>query len=74
MKVYVAVYNGTDTNNILGVFTDITKARKAILIDFENTKLNYEPNIKEIIGDRIYMEETGLWFDEWYVAETELHN
>ena len=30
MTVYVAGYKGTDTDNILGVFVDIEKAKESI--------------------------------------------
>ena len=74
MKVYVAGYKGTETDDILGVFTDIEKAKESIHEDYKNTPFGYEPNIKEIDDNHIYVAEQGLWYDEWYIVETELCN
>ena len=74
MTVFVAAYKGTDTDNIIGVFTDIEKAKEAIHKDYEETKFSYVPDIKEAASNHIYIAKTGEWFDEWYIVETELHN
>ena len=74
MTVYVAAYKGTDTDDILGVFTDIEKAKELIHKDYEETKFGYEPDIKEINDNHIYIAKTNDWFDEWYIVETELYN
>jgi hypothetical protein len=73
MTVYVAGYKGTDTDDILGVFTDIEEANVAIHKDYESTKFGYEPDIKEINNNHIYIAKQGEWYDEWYIVETELH-
>lgn len=72
MTVFVAGYKGTDTDNIIGVFTDIEKAKEAIHKDYESTTFGYTPDVKEIEENHIYIAETNMWFDEWYIAETEL--
>ena len=72
MIVFVACYKGTDTDDILGVFTDVEKAKKAIHKDYEKTEFSYVPDFKEVDDNRIYVEKTNQWFDEWYIVETEL--
>ena len=74
MTVYVAGYKGTDTDDILGVFTDIEKAKESIHKDYEGTTFSYTPDIKEVDDNHIYIAKTGDWYDEWYIVETELHN
>lgn len=74
MKVFVAVYEGTDGNEILGVFTNIKKAKECIHNDYNNIEFGYKPTFKEVDDTRIYIEEKGLWYDEWYVVETELYD
>ena len=74
MIVYVAGYKGTDTDDILGVFVDIEKAKEAIYKDYESTVFGYVPNIKEVDDNHIYIAKEGEWYDEWYIVETELHN
>ena len=73
MKVYVAGYKGTDTDDILGVFVDIEKAKEAIRIDYTHTPIAYLPDIKEVDDNHIYISKSGEWYDEWYIAETELN-
>lgn len=73
MKVYVAFYNGTDGNEILGVFKDIEKAKECIANDYKNTEFGYVPTMKEIDDERIYIEKKCWCYDEWYIVETELH-
>ena len=72
MTVYIAGYKGTDTDDILGVFKDIEKAKVSIHKDYENTEFGYVPDIKEINDNHIYVAKTGDWYDEWYIVETEL--
>ena len=74
MTVFVAGYKGTDTDEILGVFSDIEKAKASIRKDYENTPFGYEPDVKEIDDSHIYVAKTGQWYDEWYIVETELCN
>lgn len=74
MKVYVAVYKGTDTDDILGVFVDIEKAKQSIHKDYESIEFGYVPDIKYVDDNRIYISKSGEWYDEWYIVETELHN
>lgn len=74
MTVYVAGYKGTDTDDILGVFTDIEKAKESIHKDYENTEFDYVADVKEVDDNHIYIAKTGEWFDEWYIVETELYN
>lgn len=75
MKVFVAAYRGPEeTGMILGVFTDIKKARETIYQDYKETIIDGEPNIKIIHNDRIYIAERTYWFHEWYIEETELYN
>lgn len=59
MTVYVAGYKGTDTDDILGVFTDIEKAKESILIDYTETEFNYVPDIKEVDNNHIYIAKSG---------------
>lgn len=72
MRVYIAGYKGTDTDDILGVFVDIEKAKESIHKDYAETEFGYIPDIKEIDDNYIYIAKNGEWFDEWYVLETEL--
>ena len=74
MTVFVAGYKGTETDDILGVFTDIEKAKESIHKDYKNTPFGYEPDVKEIDDTHIYIAKTCEWFDEWYIVETELNN
>ena len=74
MKVFVAGYKGTDTDDILGVFVDIEKAKESIHKDYESIEFGYVPDIKEVDDNHIYISKIGKWFDEWYIVETELHN
>lgn len=74
MTVYVAGYKGTDTDDILGVFVDIEKAKESIHKDYESTEFGYVPDIKEFDDNHIYISKSGEWFDEWYIVETELNN
>ena len=74
MTVYVAGYKGTDTDDILGVFADIEKAKATIHKDYAKTEFGYTPDIKEIDDNHIYISKSGEWYDEWYVVETELNN
>lgn len=73
MTVYVAGYKGTDTDDILGVFTDIEKAKEAIHKDYESTEFGYIADYKEVDSNHIYVAKTGEWYDEWYIVETELN-
>ena len=50
MIVFVAVYKGTDTDEILGVFTDIEKAKEKIYKDYKETKFAYTPD-EEVFED-----------------------
>lgn len=74
MTVYVAGYKGTDTDDILGVFVDIEKAKESIHKDYEGTEFGYVPDIKEVDDNHIYISKSGEWYDEWYIVETELNN
>ena len=74
MTVFVAAYKGTDTDDVIGVFIDVEKAKKAIHDDYEKTKFSYIPDIKEIKSNHIYIAKRGSWFDKWYIVETELYN
>ena len=75
MKVFVAAYRGPEeTGMILGVFTDIEKARKAIYQNYKEMVIGDEPIIKIFNNNRIYIKETDYWFYEWYIEETELYN
>ena len=72
MTVYVAQYKGTDTDDIIGVFTDIEKAKEAIHKDYESTEFYYVADEKEVCDNHIYIAKMGYWYDEWYIVETEL--
>lgn len=74
MTVFVAAYKGTDTDDIIGVFTDIEKAKEAIHKDYAETEFGYIPDVKDVESNHIYIAKTGEWYDEWYIAETELYN
>lgn len=74
MTVFVAGYKGTDTDEILGVYSDIKKAKEAIHKDYENTKFGYIPDVKNIDDNHIYIAKTCEWYDEWYIVEIELDN
>ena len=74
MKVYVACYQGTDTEEILGVFTDIEKARESIYKDYKSTEIGYDTNLEVTEDNRIYVAQEGMYYDEWLVVETELYN
>lgn len=74
MEVFVAVYKGSYTEEILGVFTDIEKAKEAIYKDYKETEFGYEPNKEVVDSSFIYIEKTGYWFDEWYIVRTKLYN
>lgn len=74
MTVFVAAYKGTDTDDIIGVFTDIEKAKEAIHKDYAETEFGYIPDDKDVESNHIYIAKTGEWYDEWYIAETELYN
>lgn len=74
MKVYVAGYKGTDTDEILSVFANIEDAKAKIHSDYEATEFGYVPNEEYIDDNHIYIAKTGEWYDEWYIAETELYN
>lgn len=73
MTVYVAGYKGTDTDNILGVFMDIEKAKETIYNDYNTTEFGYIPDVKEVDANRIYIAKRGEWYDEWYIVETEVN-
>lgn len=72
MTVYVASYKGTDTDDILGVFTDIEKAKESIRKDYESTEFGYVADYEEINDNHIYISKEGFWYDEWYIVETKL--
>ena len=72
MVVFVAEYKGTDMDNILGVFTDIEKAKETIYKDYIETRFDYIPDVEEIEDNHIYIAEKGMWYDEWCIVETEL--
>lgn len=74
MTVFVAAYKGTDTDDILGVFANIEKAKETIHKDYEETPFGYTPDIQEIDDNYIYIAQLGQWYDEWYIVETELYN
>ena len=74
MTVFVAAYKGTDTDSIIGVFTDIEKAKEAIHKDYAETEFGYIPDVKDVEDNHIFIAKTGEWCDEWYIAETELYN
>lgn len=74
MTVFVAGYKGTDMNDIIGVFTDIEKAKNAIHKDYEATEFGYKPDIVEIEDNHICIAKEGYWCDEWYIVEKELDN
>lgn len=73
MTVYVAGYKGTDTDDILGVFVDIKKAKESIHKDYKETEFSYVPDVEEIESNHIYIAKRGDWYDEWYIVETELY-
>ena len=73
MTVFVAGYRGMDTDDILGVFTDIEKAKEIIHKDYESIEFDYVPDVKEVESNHIYIAKYGHWWDEWYIAETELN-
>ena len=72
MVVFVVGYKGVDTDEIIGVFTDIEKAKKVMRKDYEQTEFGYIPNEKYIEDNHIYISKTNEWYDEWYIAEKEL--
>ena len=72
MKVFVAVYKGEDTYEIIGVFTNIEKAKETIYKDYKETEFAYELDVEVFDDNRIYIAKTNYWFDEWYIVETEL--
>lgn len=75
MKVFVAAYKGPEgIGMILGVFTDIEKARKTIYQDYKEMVIGGEPITKIFNNNRIYIRETDYLFHEWYIEETELYN
>ena len=74
MKVFVAGYKGTNTDDILGVFKNIEDAKLAIYKDYVETKFDNVPYVREVDDNHIYIAQKGSWFDEWYIVETELHN
>lgn len=73
MTVFVAGYKGTDTDNILGVFTDIEKAKETIHKDYANTEFGYAADIESVEDSHIYIAKNNEWYDEWYIVETELN-
>lgn len=72
MTVFVVAYKGTDTDDIIGVYTDIEKAKEVLYRDYISVKFGYIPNIKEIEDNHIYIAREHEWFDEWYITEVEL--
>ena len=70
--VFVAGYKGTDTDDIIGVFNNIEDAKAAIHSDYKRTNFSYVPDVKEIDDNHIYVAKTNDWYDEWYIAETEM--
>ena len=74
MTVFVAGYKGTDMDDILGVFTNVEKAKETIHKDYESTEFSYVPDIKEVDDNHIYVAKNGEWFDEWYIVEIELND
>ena len=72
MTVFVVGYKGTDTDDIIGVFTDLKTAKAAMYDDFINTEFGYTPDHMEVDTNHIYTSTFGGWFDEWYIVETEL--
>lgn len=74
MTVFVACYKGTETDDILGVFSKLENAQKAIHKDYENTELGHTADYKEIDNSYILIRKKGEWYDEWYIVETELHD
>ena len=74
MTVFVVGYKGTDTDDILGVFTDIEKAKEVMHNDYRMTEFGYIPDVREVESNHIYIAKVGEWYDEWYIVETELHD
>lgn len=69
MKVYVAGYKGINTDDILGVFTDIEKAKESIYKDYETAEFGSAPKFKKVDDNYIYISKIG----EWYIVKTELN-
>ena len=74
MKVFIACYKGTETDDILGVFRNIENAKKAIRKDYENTEFRCTADFEEIDDCYILVQSGGKWCDEWYIVETELQD
>jgi hypothetical protein len=71
--VFVAAYKGTETDDIIGVFNNITDAKAAIHRDFKQTRrMSYTPDVEEVEDNHIYMAKKNEWYDEWYITETEI--
>lgn len=72
MRVFVAGYKGTDTDDILGVYSDIEMAKRVMHNDYEETLLGFEPDFKEVESNHIYMRNRYNDECEWYIHECEL--
>lgn len=72
MTVFIVGYKGTDTDEIIGVYTDIEKAKEVMHKDYEKTEFGYVPNEEYVEDNHIYISKTGDWYDEWYIVEKEL--
>lgn len=73
MTVFVACYKGTGLDDILGVYSKLENAQKAIRKDYENTEFGYTADHKEICDSYILIQNKGE-YDEWYIVEMELQD
>lgn len=71
MQVFVVCYKGTDTDDILGVYSDIETAKRVMHNDYEETLLGFFPDLAEIDDNCIFM-ANSYEECEWYIHETEL--
>lgn len=74
MKVFIACYKGPETDDILGVFSKLENAQKAIRKSYEDTEFGYTADYEEIDDSYIFIQKKGEWYDEWYIVETELQD
>lgn len=72
--VFIACYKGTETDDILGVFSKLENAQNAIRKDYENTEFGYTADYEEIHDSYIFIQKKGEWYDEWYIFEAELQD
>lgn len=71
MTVFVVGYKGTNTDDILGVYSDIEMAKKVMHSDYEETLLGFVPDFAEIDDNHIFV-ANSYEECEWYIHETEL--